>query len=533
MRIEFVGGARSVTGSSFIVKTDASTVMVDCGMFQGKRELRERNYLDLIYDPPSIDSLLLTHAHIDHSGLIPRLVKKGFDNTIFATKATADLCGIMLPDSAHIQEMDVQWVNRRNKKLGRDPVDPLYTQDDAAQALECFAPVQYGEEVQVQPGIRARFRDAGHILGSAIIELWVEEKGKETKIVFSGDLGQKDQAIIRDPEIVENADILLIESTYGDREHKNKADTREEFKNILLESYNDNGNIVIPAFAVERTQEIIYVLADLFRSGEVPRVPVYIDSPLAISATEIFRQNRECFDEDTARILLSGDSPLDFPELTFTRTADESKRLNREARGSIIISASGMCTAGRIKFHLQNNLYHRESSVVFVGYQAEGTLGRRLVDGAKKVRLYGEDVVVKAKVHTIGGFSAHADRSGLLDWIGNFDNPGMTVFVVHGEENSSMSFSEAIRERYGLVTHVPRWGEIVSLDTMKSQYAPYGNVDSFDEIDNEMESLEHMLATLKARYAQAKEENRNIDLDQLEEDINDIKGLMGVIVDEL
>lgn len=534
MRIEFVGGARTVTGSSFIVTGEQFTVMVDCGMFQGKRVLRERNSLDLIYAPESIDALLLTHAHIDHSGLIPKLVKKGFHNSIYATSATVELCSIMLPDSAHIQEMDAEWVNKRNKKLGKEPVDPLYTLEDADDALQYFVPVNYGDIVEVLPGVRARFRDDGHILGSSFIELWVEEKGETTKFVFSGDIGSSDQALVRNPERPEEADILLIESTYGNRLHKSKKDTYEEFKNIILDSYNKQGNIVIPSFAIERTQEIIYTLGKLFTSGELPRIPVYIDSPLAISATEVFKRHPECFDRETKKILLSGDSPLDFPNLHYSRTAEESIRLNKEAKGAIIISASGMCTAGRIKYHLQHNLYKPESSVVFVGYQAEGTLGRRLIDGAKKVRLYGEEVKVNAQLYTLGGFSAHADRDGLLNWMSQLENPPKEVFVVHGEESASLNLAQLIEERYEYKASVPRWGEIVDFETMESSYAKYSPLQEVEEpLDSEIDDMMNSLQSLIKKYQKAKEEKRFDEAGALGEGISDLKEYIEMLDDDL
>lgn len=532
MRIEFVGGARTVTGSCFIVKDDDYTLMIDCGMFQGKHAIRDRNMLKLIYAPPQIDALLLTHAHIDHSGLIPKLVREGFKGKIYATKATADLCGIMLPDSAHIQEMDTAWINKKNRRIGRELVDPLYTIDDALISLEKFHPVNYGEKIEIMPGITARFRDAGHILGSSIIELWIDKKNIQRKLVFSGDLGQKDQAIIKDPEIVTESDILLIESTYGNRLHKGKEDTFAEFKNIILESYNNKGNIIIPAFAVERTQEIIYTLAKLFKDGEIPPVPVYIDSPLAISATEIFRENDQCFDEETKKILLSGDSPLDFSNLTFTKTAEESKALD-DVKGAIIISASGMCTAGRIKYHLQNNLYKPESSVIFVGFQAEGTTGRRLVDGAKRVRLYGEDVIVNARIHTLGGFSAHADRNGLLEWMSNIKNRALKVFVIHGEEESSKSFAEEVRNELGLDAHVPAWGEIINIENMRSNIAHYATEDVFTTVDREIEALKSSIDTLTAKYNRAKKENRLRDIKKLQSDLNDSREMLALIIEEL
>ncbi len=533
MKFEFAGGARTVTGSSFIIRDADFNVMVDCGMFQGRKEVRERNYIDVMYNPQKIDTLLLTHAHIDHSGLIPKLVKNGFFGNIYATKSTTDLCSIMLPDSAHIQEMDVKWINKKKKRLGRKEVEPLYTFDDVEESLSNFVPVSYGETVQIHPRIEVCFRDAGHILGSSIIEMWIDGGGRKRKLVFSGDLGSKDQAIIRDPEIIKEADILFIESTYGNRKHKTKEDTYKEFKDILLDSYNKKGNIIIPAFAIERTQELIYTLGKLFTSGEIPRIPVYIDSPLAISATEIFRENRQCFDEATWDIIMSGNSPLDFPNLHFTRETEESKRLNREAHGAIIISASGMCTAGRIKHHLKHNIYKPESSVIFVGYQAEGTLGRRIIDGAKQVRLYGEDVAVKAQIHTLGGFSAHADRDGLLEWMGHIDNPDLTVFVVHGEEESSLSFADAIEKEYGYRTIVPQFGETVNIETMKPEGFYQLPKKSFTQVEKEITALLDEVERLQEAYQSAKEHSRVGDVTRLQEDIHDTRELVTMIIDDI
>ncbi len=533
MKIEFVGGARSVTGSCFIIKDHDYTIMVDCGMFQGKRELKDRNTMNLVYNPSEIDTLILTHAHIDHSGLIPKLVKNGFKGDIYATRATKDLCEIMLPDSAHIQEMDIKWINRKNSKLGRREVEPVYTIEDAEESIKQFKPVQYGKKIRIHPRVEICFRDAGHILGSAFVEMWVDNGGKTSKIVFSGDLGPTNQALIRDPEIIDDADFLLVESTYGDRRHRSRDDTYSEFRDIIKESYNNRGNIIIPAFAIERTQEIIYSLGKMTRNGEIPEMPVYIDSPLAISATEIFRRNEKLFDEETRKILLSGDSPLDFETLYFTRTTKESKRLNEEAAGSIIISASGMCTAGRIKFHLQNNLYKRNSSIIFVGYQAEGTLGRRIIEGAKQVRVYGEDVAVNAKIHTLGGFSAHADREGILNWIGNIKNPHLKVFVIHGEAEASMSLSEAINSQLGFHAYVPKWGEIVDLVEEEYRHVRYESTGPITEIDKEIEDFTETFNQLIEKYTIAKKENKALDAGRLKEDISDIREILAEVVDEI
>jgi metallo-beta-lactamase family protein len=533
MKVEFIGGVRTVTGSSYIIKDDDFTIMVDCGMFQGKRNLRERNALDLIYAPNKIDALVLTHAHIDHSGLIPKLVKEGFYGNIYATTATADLCSIMLPDSAHIQEMDTKFVNKRNRKLGRDEEEPLYTSEDAENSIEHFVPVKYGEIVQIHPRIEVRFRDAGHILGSAIVEMWIDDNGKKIKLVFSGDLGPKNQALIRDPEVIDEADFLFIESTYGNRLHKSKQDTYEEFKEIIKSVKSNSGNIIIPAFAIERTQELIFTLSQMINNKEIQPIPVYIDSPLAISATEIFRRNEQCFDKETIAVLNSGNSPLDFNSLHFTRSSKESKKLNEEAQGSIIISASGMCTAGRIKYHLQNNLFKENANVLFVGYQAEGTLGRRIIEGAKQVKLYGESVKVNAKIHTLGGFSAHADQKGLLEWLGHIKSEDLNVFVVHGEEEASLEFADKVRSEYGHRVYVPHWGEIMDLNTMESEIAPYGKEDAGSEVERNFEDLNNALHNLIAQYKNAAKKKQFGDEKQLQEDLEDLKEMIVMLQDEM
>lgn len=533
MKIEFLGGARTVTGSSFLVRGDDFNVMVDCGLFQGTNEIRDRNYSTHNAVPQPLTALLCTHAHIDHTGLIPKLVINGYDGPIYATKATVDLCSIMLPDSGHIQEMDADFVNTRNHKLGRPPVKPLYTAEEAMQSLKNFVPLSYDETVTIHPRVKARFRNAGHILGSSFIEMWVEERGRTTKIVFSGDIGPKGQAIIQDPDTVEEADILLIESTYGDRLHKSKEETYREFKEIILEAYNHKGNIIIPAFAVERTQEIIYTLAKLIREGEIPPIPVIIDSPLAISATEIFKKNSDLFDDDMRSVILSGKSPLDFPSLSFSRTTEESKRLNTEAKGTIIISANGMCTAGRIKHHLKYNLYRPESSIVFVGYQAEGTLGRRLIDGATQVRVYGTDVAVKAKIYTIGGFSAHADRQGLLDWMRHLRNPDLRVFVIHGEEKSSRSFAEAIRNEFGLDVLIPEWKEIVDCSTMSREHPSLPAAPASDELDEELNLLFQTVQALMNKYRTSRLKNGITKIDKIRDDVHDVRELIKMIHEEL
>ncbi len=463
MRVTFVGGARTVTGSSFLISTDLANVLVDSGMFQGRRELTRRNQLEYIYDPSEIDAVILTHAHIDHSGLIPKLVKAGFRGKIFSTKATADLCELMLLDSAHIQEMESRWRSNKNLRRGLNEVPPLYTIDDATRSLKHFKRVFYDQEFEAATGIRAVFRDAGHIIGSSMVELFVEDEGKETKLVFSGDVGVPDQPIIRDPSTITGADFLFIESTYGNRLHKSLEESKEELKEAILTTVERGGKVIIPSFAVGRTQELIFYLAEFYREGYLKDVPIFVDSPMATSATEIIRDNPQCFDKETHALLSSGETPLNIPTLTFTRTTRESIAINQMVGGAIVISASGMCDAGRIKHHLRHNLWRPEASVIFVGFQAEGTLGRMIVTGADEVRIMGDEVKVNARIHSIGGFSAHADRNGLLDWASHFRGDSPTVFVVHGEERASLAFARALESELSLTSYVPHWGETVEL----------------------------------------------------------------------
>jgi len=475
--IEFLGGVRTVTGSATLFEKGGVKWLVDCGMFQGGKELESRNRNVQSYYPNELAFILLTHAHIDHSGLIPKLVKEGFQGKVICTRATKDLCEIMLQDSGHIQEMEAEWSNRKAKRLGRKEILPLYTLEDAKRSLQYFQAVDYGEIVTLGDGIKIRFQDAGHILGSSIIELWLEDEGKEKKIVFSGDLGGLDQPIVKDPSVIEEAHILWLESTYGNRFHKSRQETVEELLRIVKEAIHDQGKVVIPAFAVERTQDIIYTLGGFIREGLIQEIPVYIDSPLAISATEIFKRNSDCFDDETKRLLLQGDNPFEPPWIIYTRSIEESKAINEDPRPGVIISASGMCDSGRIKHHLKHHLWQKTSHIVFVGYQAEGTIGRKIVDGAKSVRLFGEEVAVKAQVHTLGGFSAHADQKGLLEWLSHFKNPELEIFLVHGEEKVQMEFSKVIENQFHLKPYIPKWKEKKVLFTeeitLKSSTLPY------------------------------------------------------------
>lgn len=463
LRLTFCGAAQTVTGSCFLLETAGGKVLIDCGMFQGGKE-RERNSEPFPFEPGEIQAVLLTHAHVDHSGLLPRLVRQGFRGRIAATEATADLCAVMLPDAAHIQEMEAEWRSKKARRAGREPVEPLYTPADAQKTLDLLFPVKYGQEVDLLPGLRFRMLDAGHILGSAIVEVWVEENGRRVKLVFTGDLGQRNAPIIRDPTRIDETDYLVIESTYGDRLHEGLQDRRQELAAVVKAAIKSGGNLVIPAFAVERTQALLYDLKSLMDAGEIPQINVYIDSPMAVSATEIFRRHPDCYDAETKAMLAGAGSPFEFPTLTYVREVAESQALNRIKGGAVIVSASGMCEAGRILHHLKHNLWRPESHLLFVGYQAKGTLGRRLLDGEKLVRVMGEEIVVRASVHNIGGYSAHADRDDLLEWLGAIKKRPRGIFLVHGEAEAMAVWRETVQRTVGAPTFVPAYGEGFELE---------------------------------------------------------------------
>jgi metallo-beta-lactamase family protein len=433
-------------------------------MFQGSKATEALNRRPFRFEPAGLDAVLLTHAHIDHSGLLPKLCKEGYKGKIYATEATADLCRIMLPDSAHIQEFEAEIVARKGRRAGKTPLAPLYTVDDAYTCLKSFSPVPYDRQQEVCPGVAARFNDAGHILGSSIIELFVTENGSTVKLVFSGDLGQPDQPIIKDPAGIDAADYIVMESTYGNRMHED-FDKEEALANIVNDTVKRGGNIVIPAFAVGRTQTILYHLHRLLKANKIPDIPVFIDSPLAISATDIFAHHPQDFDVEAYEMVYNkNDNPLRMPHLVFTRTAEESKKINFLKEPVIIISASGMADAGRILHHLKHNLWRPESSVVLVGYQAEGSLGRRLIDGVKRVKIMGEEVGVRAKIHNLEGFSAHADQEDLVRWLTNFKQPPANIFVVHGEPEQSAAFAGVVKERLGIPAYVPNFGDVAVID---------------------------------------------------------------------
>lgn len=447
MRLSFLGAAHEVTGSCHFIEACGKKILVDCGMQQGQDDDTQ----ELPVVPADIDYLFLTHAHIDHSGKLPLLSKMGFSGKIFTTVATGELCSIMLQDSAHIQEFEAEWKNRKRQRAGEDPYEPLYTIEDAQRVMKCFVTFEYNQIISVCDGIKIRFVDVGHLLGSASIEVWIEEDNISKKLVFSGDIGNLNQPLIKDPQYITEADYVVMESTYGDRNHGPSPDYVQELADIIKETFDRGGNVVIPAFAVGRTQELLYFLRDIVNNHRVPgysEIPVYVDSPLAVEATNVFNKNvKGYFDKEAMELINQGINPITFPGLKISVTSEESKAINFDNRSKVILSASGMCDAGRIRHHLKHNLWRAESTVVFVGFQAIGTLGRSLLEGAKTVKLFGESITVNAKIVRLHGISGHADQAGLLRWLEAFEDKPERVFVVHGEASVCDSFAALLQER--------------------------------------------------------------------------------------
>ena len=478
MNVTFLGATKTVTGSNFLLEGAGKKIIIDCGLYQGKAKDERENYADFKFNVNDIDYMLLTHAHIDHSGRIPKLYIDGYKGPIYATKATCDLCAIMLPDSGHIQEMENVWQNKKRARQGQRELPPLYTAQDAVECLKLFKPVSYDEIIELDENISVRFNDAGHMLGSSIIEIWIKENGETKKIVFTGDLGNNDIPLLDAPTMINNADYLVMESTYGARLH-NRNDTKAElFLKIVAETLDKGGNVIIPSFAVGRTQEILYELNQLkekttdeefIREYEMlMKASVYVDSPLAISATEVFRQNMNLFDEDVREEIKRGDNPLEFPGLQFTQTAEESKALNDDPHPHIIISASGMCEVGRIKHHLKHNLWNPNNTILFVGYQAPGTLGAKIVSGEKKVKIFGEEIAVNARIEYIEGYSGHADQEWLLNFVYSFITKPKHIFLVHGEPEGQIVLKEKIMETANIPVTIPEYGESYDLaETIK------------------------------------------------------------------
>ena len=463
MKLTFFGAAHAVTGSCHCLEVNGKKILIDCGLQQGRDE-HDDNALD--FAPGYIDCVLVTHAHIDHSGRLPLLVKEGFTGPIYTTRLTGDLLSIMLRDSAHIQESDAQWQNQKGKRAGRAEVEPLYTVADAEAAVQQLTTVEYGQRFELFPGIEVRFNDAGHLLGSSTVELWLTEGDVSKKIVFSGDLGNVDQPIIRDPQYVDEADYVVMESTYGDRNHEPPESYVDALAALIDDIFSKGGNIIIPSFAVGRTQELLYFLREIKSEGLVKSVPnftVCVDSPLAAEATRVYSGNLHGYlDEEAIAVLQGGDNLFTFPGLTLTQSTEESKALNMDKTPKIIISASGMCDAGRIRHHLKHNLWRPECAIVFVGYQGEGTLGRRLLDGAKTVKLFGEEIAVRARIVNFKGLSSHADRDHLIDWVRHFAPTPQQVFVVHGDAPVTEVFAQTLND-LNIPAHAPLYEEVYDL----------------------------------------------------------------------
>ena len=457
MQLTFLGAAGGVTGSCYLLEVDGRKLLLEYGLYQGKREDEARNRDPLPVPVSEIDAVVLSHAHIDHSGRLPLLVNEGYSGPIFTHRATAALCEIMLRDSGYLHEQDAEWENRKRERKGLPPIEPLYTQKDAEAVLGLFEGINYGKRKRILPNVHIRLNDAGHILGAAVVELWLTEGGVERKLVFSGDLGYRDAPIMEDPAKVTEADVVLMESTYGDRLHRSFADTLVELHAVFDQAREARGNIIIPAFAVGRTQDLLYLLAEHYDEWGIDGWRVYLDSPMAIRATEVYARFKDLYGAE----LFKQDRQPALRNLVTTLTAEESMQINREKSGSIIIAASGMCSGGRVLHHLKHNLWRPECHVVIVGFQAYGTLGRRLVDGADYVRLFRETIKVNATIHTVGGLSAHADQSGLLAWYAGFENRP-PVWLVHGEERAQKVLAGELRERGAEVT-IPGLGENLNL----------------------------------------------------------------------
>ncbi|MEW5736543.1 MAG: MBL fold metallo-hydrolase [Thermodesulfobacteriota bacterium] len=518
IKVTCLGACAGVTGSLYLIRPPSGEeFLVDCGLFQGGRDAEKENLEDWGFIPSRIKKLVLTHAHVDHCGRIPKLAADGFSGKILATEATVELCRILLLDSAHIQEMNAQWHTRKNRRQARSEVQPLYTVEQAEKSLPLFSSVPRDAMIPVVSGVRLRFRNAGHILGSSIAELFFDDEGEEVKLVFSGDLGKEHQLIVRDPYDIYSGDYVFMESTYGDRLHRSVADSKTELLDCINYSYKHGQKVIIPAFAVERTQEIIYVLSEFHRQGKLPPMPVYLDSPLAIKATEIFRRFKDQFDADAQKIMETGGDPLDLPGLTFTPSTAESIAINEKSGPAIVLAGNGMCTAGRIKHHLKHNLWRPGASVVIVGFQAQGSTGRLIVEGASHVKIFGESVAVRARVATIGGFSAHGDQNDLLGWLGKFENKPK-VFLVHGESGAKQALKDKIEQTLELSVRIPGPGEALAFSARELSVEKPGKAtrqaatrEAMESIIAEMqEKLSKLQRELPDRWARPKDGDHDL-----------------------
>ena len=466
MKLRFLGAAQNVTGSRYLLDCNDMRLLIDCGLYQ-EREFRSRNWDPFPVPPETVDAVLLTHAHLDHSGFLPKFVKDGFEGRIFSTAATTDIAKIALLDSAHIHTEDAEFKKKRHDKEGRKgpyPVVPLYRVEDAEATFPLFSTVEYGETVEVAGGIEAEYCDAGHILGAAMIKVTVTQSGSPRTILFSGDVGRWEKPILRDPTLFRQADYVVVESTYGDRVHEDAADIDDKLCDVVKSTRERGGNVVVPSFAIGRTQEVLYRLNSLLLEDCIPHTMVFIDSPMAVKVTEVFKHYPELYDKEMMNLVKEGNSPFTFPSLKLATTVHDSKSINHIRGTVIIIAGSGMCTGGRIKHHLSTNISRPESTILFVGYQARGTLGREIVDGAEEVRVLGQKKAVRARLVQIDGFSSHADRNELLRWLSGLEQAPRHVFVTHGEETAAKSFARFIAEKKGYETSVPEYGDEAELD---------------------------------------------------------------------
>ncbi|MCQ2373426.1 MAG: MBL fold metallo-hydrolase [Phascolarctobacterium sp.] len=500
MKITFLGAARTVTGSCYLIEVGEHKILLDCGMFQGSKLVKSFNEKEFMFAPNEIEAVVLTHAHVDHSGLIPKLCKQGYKGPVHCTKSTLELCSILLPDSAHIQESDAELLMRKNQRLGKPANPPLFSLDDAFEALKLFKVHDFEDSFTVVPGIEVNLKKAGHILGSAIVEMKITEGDKVTKLIFTGDIGQPNQPIIEDPDALIGADFVVTESTYGNRVHE-AYDKEGELEKIINETVDKGGNVIIPAFAVGRTQVLLYYFQKMLAEGKIPEVPIYVDSPMANKATQITLTNPDEYDEEARALYdMQGNHLVSMRNLHFTATAQESQAINSMEGSKIIISASGMADAGRILHHLKHNLWREDSCVVFAGYQAEGSIGRKLTEGSKKVKIMGEDIVVRAKIYNMKGFSAHADKEQLLTWFGAMKKMPKCFFVTHGEVDAASNLADEIRRRLGLAAYVPKFGDCVEISG--NEY----RIEESDLMDAQESMLEaqQYLKQMESAYLQQK-----------------------------
>lgn len=504
MKIEFYGAAGCVTGSCHLLKVGDKNILLDCGMYQGKDE-HERGNETFNFNPKNIDFVILSHAHTDHSGRIPLLYKQGFKGTVVCTEGTLDLCNVMLADSGHILEFEAEWKNRKRTRQGLETIEPLYTSKIAQLSMYLFKGYPYDQWLELFDGLKIRFRDAGHLLGSAIVEILVSEDGTQTKLVYTGDLGNKNIPILKDPTIIDHADYIIMETTYGNRFHTQLSSELQDLAKIIKDTFKRGGNVVIPSFAVGRTQEVLYTLNKYVEGNLLKGVSIFVDSPLAAESTSIFSKYHKYYDEEARKFLDSGDDPLSFEGLTFTRSPEESAKINKIQSGAIIISASGMCEAGRIKHHLKHNLWRRESSIIFVGYQAEGTLGRHILDGARKVKILGEEIAVNAKIFNVHGLSGHADQKGLIEWLESFKAKPNKVLLVHGDTSAQEEFNDLLQSK-GYSTLITKPGDTFIPGTLSPKFSLIRN--KINTIINSVEDLDMM--------------DKNLLLEQIKNAIKDI-----------